>query len=298
MTPSLLIIGFGNMGQALLARWRSSGLVPADQPVWVIDPHLTKEAQALLANHDHVAGHFDDFKTPPPLEAVTLWAVKPQIFYKAVTDMPAITTAVQGAVVSIMAGMTLGQMAQAYHPHTSRSFVRAMPNTAAMVGEGMTGLCAQWLDNDAETQLHPKVTELFKAVGHVAWLADEGDMHALTALSGSGPAYVFHMVEAMADAGAQLGLEPEMALQLARQTVVGAAKLMADRTEDTPATLRQQVTSQGGTTSAALSILMRGNSQAPESPFTLADMHSSDSLQALLTDALAAAIQRSKDLGS
>jgi pyrroline-5-carboxylate reductase len=175
--------------------------------------------------------------------------------------------------ISIAAGRSLASYAA--HLPAGAAVVRAMPNTPAAIGRGMTVACPN--ANVGEDQ-HRIADSLLGAVGRVAWIGDEALMNAVTAISGSGPAYVFLLAEAMATAGERLGLDPQLALKLARETVAGAGALLAASTES-PETLRRNVTSPGGTTAAALSVLM-----------------ADDGLVALMIAAAAAAEQRGREL--
>ena len=198
-------------------------------------------------------------------------AVKPQV---APEVMPALAPFVGAAtvVVSIMAGRTLRFLEGAL---PRAALVRAMPNTPAAIGRGITVAVA---NAHVSQQQRALVDALLSAVGAVEWIADEALMDAVTALSGSGPAYVFLLAEAMARAGAAAGLPPALAATLARATVAGSGELL-HRSPLDAATLRQNVTSPGGTTAAALEVLM-----------------ADDGLEPLITSAIAAAAKRSRDL--
>jgi pyrroline-5-carboxylate reductase len=264
----LLLVGCGKMGGALLAGWLSRGMAPADvivvEPAEGLRPH-----QAGLRT---VAATSDVRETP---EIVVL-AVKPQSMDAVLPDLARFAgpSDKAGAVfLSIAAGKTLASFARALG--AGAKVVRAMPNTPAAVRQGITVATAGPGVSAAEKK---KCQELLEAVGEALWVDDEALMDPVTALSGSGPAYVFLLVEAMAAAGAKLGLTPEMALQLARATVAGSGELLRQSPE--PATqLRINVTSPGGTTAEALKILM-----------------AEDGLQPLFDKALAAASRRSKEL--
>jgi pyrroline-5-carboxylate reductase len=198
-------------------------------------------------------------------------AVKPQVADEA---LPALVTFVGGTtvVVSIMAGRTLQFLADSL---PRAALVRAMPNTPAAIGRGITVAVANARVSDEQRAL---VDALLSAVGAVEWIADEALMDAVTALSGSGPAYVFLLAEAMAHGGTAAGLPPVLAATLARVTVAGAGELL-HRSPLDPATLRQNVTSPGGTTAAALEVLM-----------------GEGGLERLMSEAIAAATKRSRDL--
>jgi pyrroline-5-carboxylate reductase len=217
------------MGGALLRAWLKAGLGD-----WrVIDPGLAAApAGAALG-----AG-------PVPPELVVL-AVKPQLWREVVAGLAVPDAAV---VVSVMAGVSVAALAEAL---PGRRIVRAMPNTPAAIGAGVTGLFSP--DAGARALAGP----LFEAAGVAVWLEDEADFDALTGVSGSGPAYVFAFIEALAAAGEAAGLAPELAMQLARGTVSGAAALAAGDPA-AAAELRRRVTSPGGTTAAGLGVLMPG----------------------------------------
>lgn len=238
----LVLIGAGKMGTALLQGWLDQGLNP--RAVVVVDPSPSEESAATLAE----AG-IDALEAPPSgVARVLVVAVKPQ----AIGDvLPGLAGMVgnETVVVSIAAGTPVKAIKAALG---DAAIVRAMPNTPARVGRGITvALATPQVDAVGGTL----VTELFEAVGDVLWVDDEKMIDAATAVSGSGPAYVFHMVEALTDAAVSLGFSEEAAERLARSTVTGAAELMYQ--SDTPAaTLRENVTSPKGTTEAALTVLM------------------------------------------
>jgi pyrroline-5-carboxylate reductase len=262
----LLLVGAGKMGGALLHGWLRLGLDPAS--IFVVDPQPTPEMKADLDRHGIA---FNPSAMPAP--NVVLLAVKPQILTPA---LKAISRHVEKdtLVVSILAGATLGALDAGLPPRTA--IIRTMPNTPAAIGRGVTVLIA-----NAEATLEQKnvASQLMEAVGDVAWIGDENLMDAVTAVSGSGPAYVFYLAETLAHAGVKAGLPPDLAAKLARATVSGAGELM-HRSDLTPDTLRKHVTSQGGTTAAALDVLM-----AP------------DGLEWLMNQAVHAAAERSRELG-
>lgn len=271
MTPAtgpLLLVGCGNMGRALLAGWLARG-TPADA-VTVVEPGPDQAAAAralgvrVLAD---AAGLAADYRP-----AVVLLAVKPQAM-DAVAPAYA-RFAGSACFLSIAAGKTLAGLRRGLG---AGAIVRTMPNTPAAVGRGITVA----VPNAAVTAAMKTVcTGLLEAVGEVVWVEDEGLLDAVTAVSGSGPAYVFLLIEAMASAGVAAGLAPDLAARLARATVAGSGELAARSTDD-PAQLRKNVTSPGGTTQAALDVLM-----AP------------DGLPGLITRAVAAATRRSRELAS
>ena len=264
MTPErpLLLVGAGNMGGAMLEGWLTAGMDP--RTIVVIDPAAdldTPRRPGLRV-----------LTEPPELIAHTiLLAVKPQIMDEV---LPTLRDNVDGEtiVVSIAAGITVAKLKTLGRGPV----VRSIPNTPSSIGQGMTAAVAI----DATDHVIAVADELLGALGKVAWVDDEGLIDAATAVSGSGPAYVFHLVEALAAAGVAEGLPEDVALILARQTVVGAGALLARSPLD-PATLRRNVTSPGGTTAAALSVL--------------AD---TGAMTELMTKAVAAAARRSRELGS
>jgi len=238
---SILLVGCGKMGHAMLGGWIKEGIAPA--AIMVVDPH----AADLPDGVNHVTG-FDALPAAADAEVVVL-AVKPQVmadvaapYAKLAKPETVFFTVAAGKPLDFYTGI-LGAEARV---------VRAMPNTPAAIGRGMTVLYAGPGVTEAQKA---RCETLAKGVGATAWVEDERHMDAVTAVSGSGPAYVFHMVEAMADAGVALGLDKDLAMQLAREAVAGAGELLA-RSADSAAKLRENVTSPGGTTAAALEVLM------------------------------------------
>jgi pyrroline-5-carboxylate reductase len=262
---SILLVGAGKMGSALLQGWIGLGLSP--DSLVVIEPEPSSELIALAPRGLRL-------NPPRPFEheiAAAVIAVKPQVAPEVIpTMLPIIGEST--VVVSIMAGRTL-RFLEAALP--GAAVVRAMPNIPAAIGRGITVAVPNARVSNAQRAL---VHELLSAVGAVEWVSDEGLMDAVTALSGSGPAYVFLLAETMARAGCLAGLPQVLAERLARATVAGSGELMS-RSSLEPATLRQNVTSPGGTTAAALGILMAG-----------------EGLQQLMTKAVTAATQRSREL--
>lgn len=262
---ALVLVGCGKMGGAMLDGWLAQGIAPAS--VLVIDPH----AQGLPAGVTVIATA-DDMPAGTRADVVVL-AVKPQMMADV---LPAYRPLVRPETVflSIAAGKTIAFFQQQLGD--SAVVVRAMPNTPASIGRGMTVLCAG-PGVSAAQQDH--CATLLTATGAVAWLDDEQLMDAVTAVSGSGPAYVFHMVEAMAQAGIAMGLPETLAVTLARQTIAGAGELLY-RSDLAAGQLRQNVTSPGGTTAAALEVLMAAEGGLCE----------------IMTRAIAAATRRGKEL--
>jgi pyrroline-5-carboxylate reductase len=275
----LLLVGGGRMGAALLEGWLAQGLPPAD--VVVVEPEAGRAAELGRLG---VTVHGSAMALPEGLSPrILVLAVKPQVMPTVLDELHARLVAPE-LVVSIAAGKPLAVFEHTFG--TSVPVVRVMPNTPAAIGRGISALFANPAAGNADREL---AEALMLAVGETVWLASEDDMHAVTALSGGGPAYVFLLVEAMAVAGERLGLDADLAMRLARKTVAGAGALL-DSTDTTPASLRQAVTSPGGTTKAALEVLMPAGDEADdeEEPMSLAE---------LMTEALAAAAERSRELG-
>ncbi|MDB5558495.1 MAG: pyrroline-5-carboxylate reductase [Enterovirga sp.] len=244
LPTSLLLVGAGKMGGAMLEGWLAKGLDPSR--VAVLDP---KPSPALmdLAGSAGLRLNPDRAGLTPP--EVLVLGIKPQSLAEAA---PAIAPLAgpDTVVISILAGKTVADLSRAL-PQAG-AIVRAMPNLPASIGRGATGAFA----NASTTARQRELTQgLLGAVGIVEWVENETLIDAVTALSGSGPAYLFYLVECLAQAGCDSGLDPSVAERLARETVVGAAELLAGPGLD-PAILRQNVTSPGGTTAAALEVLM------------------------------------------
>ena len=261
----MAFIGGGNMANALIGGLVKNG-APASA-IHVVEP-FAASAQALQAQHGvHVLSAADASLKDC---ALVVWAVKPQVFKEA-----ALLTAAHvphALHLSVAAGITSNSIAQWLH--TDR-VVRAMPNTPALVGLGQTGLYARGAVSPAEKAA---ITNMMGLMGQSLWVGQEDLLDAVTALSGSGPAYVFYFLEAMVDAGVQMGLTPAQAHQLAVGTFVGASEL-ARSSSETPAVLRERVTSKGGTTFAALSLMQEKG------------------LHAIFVQAMQAAQERAKSLG-
>lgn len=239
----ILLIGFGNMGQALVRGWLAKGR--AASSIQIVDPML---ASRTLAAKFGVAAHAEAHAVTGRADVVVV-AVKPNQLAAVLPGCAA--AAAPGAVfVSIAAGKTIAQIGAALG--ADAAVVRAMPNTPAAIGRGITALVANAAVSAAQ---RAQCTDLLAAVGAVAWLDDERHMDAVTAISGSGPAYVFLLVECLEHAAADLGLDATLAKQLALATVSGAAEYAAAAGE-AAADLRQRVTSPNGTTQAALDVLM------------------------------------------
>lgn len=264
ITGTIVLAGAGKMGGAMLTGWLAGGLDP--KRVAVIEPHPSDEIGALAAKGIRL--------NPAPKEtgavATLVVAVKPQMFGEA---GPALKSFVGPStlVVSIMAGTPIAALEKV----CGGSVVRAMPNTPAAIGRGITVAVAA---NNVSAAQRAVADSLLRATGSVEWVDDEDLMDAVTAVSGSGPAYIFLLAEELARAGVEAGLPVDLATRLARETVAGSGELL-HRSQETSATLRKNVTSPGGTTAAALEVLM-----AP------------DGMQPLMIRAVAAATRRSKEL--
>lgn len=266
----LALIGAGKMGGAMIAGWLARGLDP--KMVFVQDPGPPPEVTALLQQHG-IAVHAE-LPAAMPEPAVLLIAVKPQVMEQVFP--PVARRAGRNTVVlSIAAGRTIASFAR--HLKDGAAIIRSIPNTPAAVGRGITVCCANPHVSSAQRLL---AGELLSAVGQVGWVEDEALIDAATAVSGSGPAYVFLLAECLAKAGAAIGLDPALARQLADATVAGAGELLHRSGED-PAILRKNVTSPNGTTAAALDVLM-----------------AEGGLQPLLDRAVAAAAKRSRELSA
>ncbi|MAW08456.1 MAG: pyrroline-5-carboxylate reductase [Halobacteriovoraceae bacterium] len=258
----LVLLGCGKMGSAMLAGWLDRGLAP--DAVWVMDPN---PSDWLKSTGVHINA------SAPEAPAIVLVAVKPQVMGAA---LPSAKSFGGGATlfVSVAAGTPMSTYEAMLGENTP--VVRAMPNTPAAVGRGITAL----IGNAHATAAHLDLADaLMQAVGQTVRLSSEAQMDAVTGVSGSGPAYVFHLIETLAAGGVAQGLPEELAMQLAKATVAGAGAL-AEAAEEDPAQLRVNVTSPNGTTQAALEVLMDEKSGFP----------------ALLPRAVEAATKRSEEL--
>jgi pyrroline-5-carboxylate reductase len=261
----LVLLGCGKMGSALLEGWLAAGLEPP--AVTVLEPNPGDRLHALARAGLTLNGAL------PPDPAVAVLAVKPQAMGAA---LPALAALGNGATlfVSIAAGTPIAAFEAALGDRTP--IVRAMPNTPAAIGRGITALVGNAHADAAALAL---AETLMAAVGRTVRLDDEAQIDAVTAVSGSGPAYVFLLIEALAAAGEAEGLPPGLALALARATVAGAGAL-AEASDKPPSQLRTDVTSPGGTTAAALAVLMADGAGLP----------------ALMRRGVAAAAKRSREL--
>ena len=264
ITGTIVLAGAGKMGGAMLSGWLAQGLDATR--VVVFEPQPSDDIRAHLAKGVRLNPSAHDRGTI----AAFVVALKPQAFREA---GPALKPYVDAAtlVVSIMAGTTIASLNEVLGGH----IVRAMPNTPAAIGRGITVSVAA---KDVSAAQRETADGLLRSTGSVEWVTDEGLMDAVTAVSGSGPAYVFLLAEELARAGVAAGLPEALAIKLAHETVAGSGELL-HRSELPAATLRQNVTSPGGTTAAALGVLM-----------------GQDGLQSLMTRAVAEATRRSKEL--
>jgi pyrroline-5-carboxylate reductase len=264
ITGPLVLAGAGKMGGAMLSGWLARGLDAGR--VAVIEPHPSDEISALAAKGIRLN------PSPKEVGAVTtlVVALKPQTFREAGAMLKSFCGSAT-LVVSIMAGTTIAGIEEV----CGGSVVRAMPNTPAAIGRGITVAVAA---KNVSADQRAVADALLRATGSVEWVDDENLMDAVTAVSGSGPAYIFLLAEELARAGVEAGLPQELATKLARETVAGSGELL-HRSDLASATLRQNVTSPGGTTAAALEVLM-----------------GPDGMQSLLTRAVAAATRRSREL--
>ncbi|QIB32765.1 pyrroline-5-carboxylate reductase [Ancylobacter pratisalsi] len=262
----VMLVGAGKMGGAMLEGWLDLGLEPAKAAV--IDPGPPPEVASMLAARG-VA--LNPLNGGPP--AVMVLAVKPQVAPDVLARVAPLASP-DTLIVSVMAGRTLGFLEAAFAP--GQPVVRSIPNTPAAIGRGVTVAVANAAVSEGQASI---ADALLRATGGVEWVEDEALIDVATAVSGSGPAYVFLLAEALAAAGAQAGLPPDMADRLARATVSGAGELMR-RSGIDPAQLRRNVTSPNGTTAAALAVLM--DEERGFGP--------------LLADAVVAAARRSREL--
>lgn len=238
---SLVLVGAGKMGGSLLQGWLDLGLEA--RRISVVEPEPGPELRALCAERGIALA----WPQSPP-EALVI-AIKPQMLDEAAPQMTPLAGEAT-LVISILAGKTIANVLTRLPQ--ARAVVRAMPNLPAAIGRGMTGA----VGNAAVTAAQRRCADaLLSAVGQVEWLDNESLIDAVTAVSGSGPAYVFYLVECLAEAGRKAGLPADMAQRLARATVEGAGALLEQKPESSAAALRESVTSRGGTTAAALEVL-------------------------------------------
>lgn len=260
----LVLLGCGKMGSAMLAGWLDQGLAP--EAVWVIDPFPSDWLQAQGVNINQPL---------PECPAIVLIAVKPQMMTDALPSLQKLGGG-DSVFVSVAAGTPIAAFESALGADSP--IIRAMPNTPAAVGKGITALIGNAVATDDQLDM---AQGLLSAVGQTVRLENESQMDAVTGVSGSGPAYVFHLIETLAAAGEAQGLSADLAMKLAKATVAGAGAL-AEQADEDPTQLRVNVTSPNGTTQAALEVLMDDTRGFPP----------------LLKDAVAAATNRSKELSN
>ena len=274
----ITLLGCGKMGSAMLEGWLADTNLDAN--FTIIEPHQThlgwlQGQKSVQLYADCAAANADG----APVSSMIVLAVKPQMMDDAIAGLGNMKHA-DCAYLSIAAGISTGWLKQRLGD--AAIVIRAMPNTPAAIGKGITALYADapnQASNQAPNQARNLASQLLAAVGQVVHVQDEALMDGVTALSGSGPAYVFLLVEAMTEAGIKAGLPDDLSALLAKATVCGAGALMA-AVDTAPAILRENVTSKGGTTAAALAVLM-----------------ADDGLASLMTKAVAAAKARSIELG-
>ncbi|MGL4438381.1 MAG: pyrroline-5-carboxylate reductase [Bosea sp. (in: a-proteobacteria)] len=251
LPKSLVLMGAGKMGGAMLEGWLSGGIDVAG--LTVLDPNASDGLKALAAQHGfRLNPALADVREP---EALVL-GIKPQGL-DAAAETFARLAGPDTLVVSILAGKTIANLSA--RARRANAFVRAMPNLPASVQRGVTGVAAS---AEVSAVQRAMTTALLSGIGLVEWVPGEEYIDAVTAVSGSGPAYVFHLVECLTDAGIAAGLPADVAARLARGTIEGAGELL-HRSPLEPAILRQNVTSPGGTTAAALEVLMADNGLKP-----------------------------------
>jgi pyrroline-5-carboxylate reductase len=269
MTQTLILAGCGKMGEAMLSGWLERGMPPSD--IIIVEPNI-ETADKLSAKYGvqtHTEPKNITIKNPPDF---IVFAVKPQIMDK-VTPEYARFTGPNTTFLSIVAGKPVSYFQK--NLGDDAIIIRAMPNTPAAIRRGITVAYPNVNVSDAQRMTCDR---LLKSVGTVEWIDDEGMIDAVTALSGGGPAYVFFLVEVMAEAGKKAGLPDALAERLARETVSGAGELLRQSDED-PKKLRINVTSPAGTTAEALTVLM-----------------ADDGMRPMMVKAIAAAKKRSKEL--
>jgi pyrroline-5-carboxylate reductase len=266
---TLVLVGAGKMGGAMLEGWLASGADP--KKIVALDPHASDEMKTLLAKHGVALN--------PAIASITdaevvLVAVKPQVIEEVLPTIKSLGAS-NPLILSVAAGKTIATFERHFGPNAA--IIRTIPNTPAAIGRGITAMCANPHVSQAQLTL---AETLLSAIGEVVTVDNEAMIDSATALSGSGPAYIFYMTECLAKAGEAVGLPAALAMQLARATVAGSGELMRV-TGTEAATLRQNVTSPKGTTYAALQVLM-----------------ADDGMEPLLVKAVKAAADRSRELAS
>ena len=267
MPETVLLVGCGNMGYAMLRGWLEA---EPELAAYVVEPAAALRERAASTGATAVADAGD---LPSDLRPSLIYlAVKPQVMADVVPAYAGFSGG-PATFVSVAAGTTIATLAGMLPGPTP--IIRCMPNTPAAIGQGMMVCCANDHTDAASREL---ATRQLQSSGETAWIDDEGLMDAVTAVSGSGPAYVFHLIECLTKAAIEVGLPEDLATRMAMQTVRGAGAYAAGAA-DSPGSLREQVTSPGGTTAAALGVLMGDNS-----------------LQQLMTEAVTAARDRGREL--
>lgn len=266
---TLVLVGAGKMGGAMLEGWLASGADP--KKIVALDPFASEEMKALLSKHGVALN--------PVVAGITnaevvLVAVKPQMMDEVLPTIVGLGASMP-LILSVAAGKTIATFERYFGKQAA--VIRTIPNTPAAIGRGITAMCANPNVSKQQLQL---ATDLLSAIGEVVTVEREDLIDCVTAVSGSGPAYVFYMTECLAQAAEKIGIPPTLAAQLARATVAGSGELMRV-TGTEAATLRQNVTSPNGTTYAALQVLMANDGMAP-----------------LFEKAVKAAADRSKELAS
>lgn len=266
MDFSVVLVGAGNMGSAMLKGWVDNGMQPEN--ITVLDPGISELVKTSL-----LKSRIWHAETPSGVSApdVLILAIKPQMMAQVLPTLSGLIKE-NTVVVSVAAGTKLSTISKALGEVAA---IRVMPNTPALVLQGMSVGCANTITNEEQRN---QVDALMSAVGMIEWVDDETLIDAVTAVSGSGPAYVFHLAECIAEAGIKAGLPEKLAMTLAVQTTSGAGALLR-LSDDTPAALRKNVTSPNGTTAAALEVLM-----------------GEDGMCDLLSKAIMAAKKRSEEL--
>jgi pyrroline-5-carboxylate reductase len=264
---TLVLAGAGKMGSAMLEGWLKAGADPAK--IVAIDPMPPQEVLQLLAKHNIL--HNPELATITDAEVIVV-AVKPQVMDEVLPNLVSLKSS-RPLILSVAAGKTIATFAK--HFGADASIIRTIPNTPAAIGRGITAMCGNAHVSKTQMEL---ATALLSSTGELVTVEDESQIDLVTAVSGSGPAYIFYLTECMAAAGEKIGLSPALAMQLARATVAGSGELMRQSGIDA-ATLRQNVTSPKGTTYAALQVLMADDGMMP-----------------LFEKAITAAAERSKEL--
>jgi len=249
MQKIITFIGAGNMARALIA-----GLIQdeTDLEIRISDPD-SAQLQSMQSSWKNLKAFSDNLEAIDNTDVIVL-AVKPQIMQKVCEPLQQKLAGQDSLIISIAAGISINNLQRWLGESTPKAIVRCMPNTPALVQSGMTGLYA---NSQVSSEQHDMAESIMRAVGSTLWLSNEDKLDAVTAVSGSGPAYYFLVMEAMQNAAIELGLSEEEARLLILQTAFGAAKLALE-SSDNAGVLRQRVTSKGGTTEAALKELMDG----------------------------------------